>query len=178
MGSLNVFRNLSEVQIGEGCFFGNLNSITAHPDFQRATPWAGRLVMAAESGITSRHYLDCSGEITVCRMAAIGGVQSIMQSHEIDLRRNEPSIGRISIGEHSLTATRVLILKDAHLPPRSVLAAGAVLTRGDTGEKEGVYAGNPARFVKVLGAAKWMSRSELDTPVRPSGVAGAHEAVD
>ncbi|TWS17967.1 hypothetical protein FK529_17940 [Tsukamurella asaccharolytica] len=171
VGALNTFRNMAEVRIGAGCFLGNLNSVTAHPDFQPDHPWAGRLILDPESGVTSRHYLDCSGEIRIHRMAAIGGVQSILQSHEIDLRRNEPSIGRISIGEYGLTATRALVLKDAHVPPRSVLAAGGVLMRGDTEGKEGVYAGNPARFVKELRDAKWMSRSELDTPVRRAAAA-------
>lgn len=165
-GSLNAFRNMAEVVIGAGSFVGNLNTVSAHPDYQKETEWAGRLLLAPESGITSRHYLDCSGEIRIGTFGMVAGVKSVLQSHELDLRRNEATIGRISIGEYAFTATRVVVVKDAHVPPRSVLSAGSVMLRGDTCGKEGVFSGNPARFVKDFSDAKWMSRTELNTPVK------------
>lgn len=164
-GSLNAFRNMAEVRIGAGSFLGNLNSVSAHPDYQHQTDWAGRLILAPQSGITSRHYLDCSGEIRIGRMGMVAGVKSVLQSHELNLRRNEATIGRISIGEYAFTASRVVIVKDAHVPARSVLSAGSVMLRGDTRGQEGVFGGNPARFVKEFTDAKWMTRSELNTPV-------------
>jgi acetyltransferase-like isoleucine patch superfamily enzyme len=153
MGLLNTFRSLRHVRIGNNSGLGNFNYVTAQPQYQLHSDYVGFFIVEEMSGITSRHYLDCGGQIILRRNSGIGGLRSIFQSHEIDLLKNETGVGQIILEENSMTGTGVIMLKGAVLPEKSVLAAGSVLTKAPRSvemQTHGLYAGAPARFVREL----------------------------
>ncbi|MBD1319027.1 acyltransferase [Gordonia hankookensis] len=162
---MNVFRNLGAVSLGDEAFIGNWNQITAAPAYQKYHREAGRLFLADGAGVVNRHYLDCSGSVRIGRMSMIGGIRSIIQSHELDLYDNATSIGTIDIGEYVFTGTAVLVLKGARIPDRTVVAAGATWTELDDDASPGLYAGTPARRLKAIDDAAWMTREHVHTPV-------------
>ncbi|WP_238421092.1 hypothetical protein [Gordonia sp. 'Campus'] len=164
----NIFRQMASVELEKDNFIGRLNQFTAAPSYQRFSDRAGVLSMAEQSAITNRHYFDCSGRIDMEAYSAVGGTRSLLQSHEIDIVEDRTTIGTITIGERSLTATACLILKNAHIPAFSLVAAGSVVTASNkaTAGDAGIYAGAPARWRRELPECKWWYRSSYMTPVR------------
>lgn len=165
---LNVFRNVACVRMGQKAMIGSMNQITASPDYQRFSPYVGLLVLEEQGGITNRHYLDCSGQIILRRYAAIGGVKSVFQSHEIDLVDDKTTVGRIVLGEYSISTTSVTMLKDSALPARSVLAAGSLLAKKRDGVEQpesSLYAGVPAKPVAPVSDFAWWNRESHVTAV-------------
>lgn len=169
-GLLNTFRNLRHVRIGKRSQLGNFNYVTAQPEYQLHSDYVGFFIVEEMSGITSRHYLDCGGQIILRRNSGIGGLRSIFQSHEIDLMKNETGVGQIILEENSMTGTGVIMLKGAVLPEKSVLAAGSILTkapRSVTLQSHGLYAGAPAKFVRELSDFAFWDREVWYTAPKP-----------
>lgn len=164
----NIFRRMARVELGPKCFMGRMNQITAAKSYQKFSDRAGVLSLAEQAGITNRHYLDCSGRIELEPWSAVGGIRSILQSHEIDIVNDETTVGVIVIGERSLTATACVLLKGARVPPFSLIAAGSLVraARPDDVEKPGLYAGSPARWRREMPECKWWHRDSYATPVR------------
>jgi acetyltransferase-like isoleucine patch superfamily enzyme len=166
--NFNSFRNLSSVELGPKAFIGNFNQFTAAPDYQLFSPLVGKFIAGELTIVTNRHYFDCSGQIILRPFAGIGGIRSIFQSHEIDLEDNQTKVGRVVLGENAMTCTACTLLKDSHLPDRSVLAAGSILTKSKDGASpptSGLYAGAPARFIREVKEFDWWTRDSYNTPV-------------
>lgn len=165
----NVFRNLSSIELGERVRIGRYNQVSAAPEYQKYSDQVGTFVMRDVSLLTNRHYLDCSGQVIIGYHAAVGGMRTIMQSHEFDLDATHATVGRITIGEFAMTASCCLLLKDAYVPPYSVLAAGTVVAkrRDDTDLKPGLYGGVPARFIRDLPELGWWENDDVVRPVKP-----------
>lgn len=176
IGPGNVFRNLARVEMAHGNYIGRFNQFTAAPAYQRFSDRAGTLVLEEQAAITNRHYFDVSGAIILERFSGVGGIDSIFQSHEIDIVTNATTVGTIVVGERAMTATRCVLLKNARVPGWSVLAAGSVVTaaRGTPGqdsaaERPGLYAGVPATWRRELPHCEWWYRDSYFTPVREAG---------
>ncbi|MGV0795035.1 acyltransferase [Mycolicibacterium sp. XJ1819] len=152
IGAGNTFRHLRHVRMAANTGLGNWNYITAQIAYQKFSDYVGIFIVEELSGITSRHYLDCGGQIVLRRNSGVGGLKSILQSHEIDLQKNETTVGQIILEENSMTGTGCILLKGARLPEKSVLAAGSVLikSRDDALKPCGLYAGSPAKYVREL----------------------------
>lgn len=166
----NIFRNLAGVRLGDKATIGTMNQITASPAYQKYSKFVGQLLLEEQGGITNRHYLDCSGQIILRKYAAIGGVKSVFQSHEIDLAEDKTTIGRVILGEYSISTTSVIMLKDSFLPARSVLAAGALMGKAREGvelPESMLYAGVPAKPVAPVSDLAWWHRESHVTAVTP-----------
>ncbi|MEZ0342899.1 hypothetical protein ACAG25_23320 [Mycobacterium sp. pV006] len=168
MYKLNIFRNLAAVRLGPKAMIGSMNQITAAPGYQQFSRFVGMLILEEQGGITNRHYLDCSGQVVLRKYAAIGGVKSIFQSHEIDLSDDKTTVGRVILGERSISTTSVIMLKDSYLPARSVLAAGSLMGKQREGAElpeSMLYAGVPAKPIAPVDDFAWWHRDSHVTPV-------------
>lgn len=166
----NIFRNLARVQMGDHTLIGSWNQFTAAPEYQRFSDRVGLLWMKERSFVTNRHYLDCSGQVLLGPYAAIAGIKSVIQTHELDVSLNETTVGRVVFGENALSTTACIMLKDSYLPDRSMLAAGSVMVKAKEGGaplKPGLYGGTPARFIKELNDFAWWHRDSYHTEVTP-----------
>lgn len=157
---LNLFRNLAGVKMGRGAIIGQLNQFTAAPVYQQFSSRAGFLWLDEQAGITNRHYVDCSGQVLLRPYAAIGGVQTTVLTHQIDLEHNRMSVGKVVVDENAIAVTRCVLLMDSYLPPRSVLGAHSLLMKfpADHEGKSGLYAGSPAQFIHGLEKFIWWNR--------------------
>ena len=166
----NAFRKLAYVKLGKNCFIGSWNQITAAADYQKYSDLVGLLLLEDQAGIMNRHYLDCSGQIILRRYAAIAGIKSIFQSHELDLAEDKTTIGRIILGENALTGTGVRMLKGSCLPDRSILAAGSIAVKAQEGVElppSSLYGGGPAKPLRTLDDFAWWHRDSYETLVTP-----------
>ncbi|MCG5433146.1 hypothetical protein LV457_12750 [Mycobacterium sp. MYCO198283] len=158
IGLLNVFRGLSLVVFEHGAAAGSWNWTSAHPVYQTLDPQAGTLVMRTWSKIGSRNYLDCSGTIDVGPFSHIGGVRCLLQTHQPDFVNSRQTVGRITVGHHSQVASNAMMIKGAHLPETSLLAAGSTMLPPKGNElKPGLYAGTPAVWRRAT-TGKWFER--------------------
>lgn len=168
--NFNIFKQLSSIELGTNSVIGRFNQLTAAPEFQRYSPVVGKLSLGESCIITNRHYVDCSGQVIFRPFSAIGGVKCIIQSHSIDLADNKSKPGRVVLDRASGAFTASIMLMDSHLPERSVLAAGSVLTKAKPGHEMpvcGLYAGAPARFIREIKELEWWDRADTNTPVAP-----------
>lgn len=153
----NVIKGMKAVRLGEHATIGKNNIISSNAAYEGLIT-GGRLEIGAHGYVTSRHSLDCSGSLEVGAFSALAGFGSQVLTHSIDLARNAQTAYPISIGERSFVGARCLLLGGSYLPPRSVLAAGSVLTDMVRTE-QGLWAGVPARF-KATVDGRWFDRTE------------------
>jgi acetyltransferase-like isoleucine patch superfamily enzyme len=168
--NFNAFRRLSSIELGPKSLIGQFNQFTAAADYQQYSSLVGKLMIGESALITSRHYVDCSGQVVLEPFSGIGGLKNVIQSHELDLVDNETEPGRIVLGKNSVTSTGCILLKDSYLPERSVLAAGSVLRRAKTGDNmpvSGLYGGVPARFIREIKRSGFWDRAYNFASVAP-----------
>lgn len=174
----NTFRSLRTLTMGEGSMIGQWNTITAFAGFKELDPFAGSLVMGRGACITSRHYVDCSGGLEMGEMSALYGHRTTLLTHEIDMSINEQTAAKVVIGERSAVLTNCVVLKGAHVPPKSIVAAHSTVTKARQAMPEsGLYAGTPARCIGPVpsGTASWFERDtsattrlRIDSPIEIS----------
>lgn len=168
ISAFNAFRRLAYVQLDRKTYIGSWNQFTAAPEYQSYSDRVGMLLMKEQSFMTNRHYVDCSGQVILEPYAAVIGVKSILQSHELDLPDNKTTIGRVVYGINAVSLTACVMLKNSYLPERSILAAGSVMVKAKEGNelpKSSLYAGAPARFVKEVKDVAWWDRDSYHTAV-------------
>lgn len=150
IGSFNVFRDLYRLELGAGASVAQWNWASA-ARLALVGRWKneGSLILGDHSAITSRHYLDGTGGVFVGPFATVAGVRSTFITHGIDPAAGRQSTRPIEIGAYSLVSSNTKVVPGAAVPARSLVAMGAVVTRGLT-EECTLYAGTPARPVKRL----------------------------
>lgn len=155
--------HLDAIDLGDHATIGRSNWITGFPSgstthFVHQADRKAQLVVGAHSAITKQHHLDCTHEIRIGNFTTIAGYQTQLLTHSIDIMAGRQHSEPIVIGDYCFVSTRCVILGGAKLPERSVLAAGAVLTKAFT-ESHSLYGGVPAHLIKALPAdAKYFHR--------------------
>lgn len=162
IGRLNVIKDVKAVTVGENASIGRMNLISAHPVYRRLYEHGAVLVLGDHAKITSRHSVDCSGGVTIGRYSSIAGRGTTIQTHSVDLRLDAQVAYPIVVGERSFVSSQCLLLGGCTVPPRSVLAAGAVLTRQKGAAEPGLWGGVPARRIAAIEGA-WFDRATTHT---------------
>lgn len=156
VGHFNVFRNLSSVMLGREVIIGNWNWVSAtpahHPDHYVDQPERNpSLIMHEHSSISTRHYFDCTDLVDIGAFSVIAGLNTQIITHGIDIARGRQTAGPVRIGNYCFVDSRSIFLKNATLPDRSVLAAGAVVAKPLIGAL-GLFGRVPAFRIKDLPA--------------------------
>ena len=165
IGGFSVFLHMAQVRLGEGAVMGYWNWVAAAPTLRTATldsRTAGRAAqfeLAEYAAITSRHYIDCSGGVTMGKFTVLAGVRSTILTHQVDTVRSEQTVHGVSIGCYCLVGSNVQIVPGTRIPDRSVIAMGSVVA-GVLEEPGSLYAGVPARHVKRLADGAYFARRE------------------
>lgn len=157
MGPFNVFRGLGLVRLGRYSIINSWNWISAHPVYRSIDCNAGTLFLGTCARIGSRNYLDSSGTIVLKAFSYVGGNKCLLQTHEPHFVTDQQSVGRITVGHHSMVGSRAVLLKGAALPDKSLLAANSTLVSGSKDLREGLYAGSPAVWKRAT-EGEWFTR--------------------
>jgi acetyltransferase-like isoleucine patch superfamily enzyme len=158
IGPFNVIRGMGLLRMSEYAIINSWNWISAHPIYQTIDCDAGTLFLGTCARIGSRNYLDSSGTIIVKAFAYVGGNKCVLQTHEPHFATDEQSVGRITVGHHSMVGTRAVLLKGAALPDKSLLAANSTLVSGKSDGRQGLYAGAPAVWRRAV-EGEWFTRN-------------------
>ena len=155
IGHLNVAINLDCIIMGRNCIISRSNWITGFPTGTDSLHFAhdkerrSELIMGDESSITKKHHIDCTNSVILGEFAAIGGYDTQILTHSVDMMECRQDSHPIIIGKYSLVATRSIITGGAQLPAYSVLCAGAYLGKHYEEEWK-MYGGVPARPIKDI----------------------------
>ena len=164
IGNLNVIINIDNVSIGENSRIWRQNWITgfpggtASPHFANDRNRRSELIIGKESAITKKHHIDCTNTVKIGNFVTIGGYNSQILTHSIDIYSGRQDSHPIYIGNYAFISTRCTILGGSKLPNYCVLAACGCLTKAY--EKEWmIYAGIPAKPIKEIPKdAKYFNR--------------------
>lgn len=167
IGSFNVLRGLVHVRIGQFAEVGQWNWLSAAPFLVASSqaPTAGTLSLGEHSSLTSRHYLDASGGITIGRFATVAGVRSVFMTHGINVADNVLDTAPIEIGEYAMIGSSTNFVLGSRVPDHSIVAMGSVVV-GTLTETFALYAGAPAKFKKNLEPGRYSQRSIGMVPTR------------
>lgn len=151
IGHLVAIRGCEEVRLGAGAVIHLLvwvNSVRASTGYFRGSTRRPALIMGDNSLITMLHFVDACDLVELADFACLAGYGTIVQTHAVDFEELKQASAPVRIGDHSLVATRALLLPGAEVPDRSVVAAGSVVGRRLEGHK--VFAGVPAKAVRDI----------------------------
>lgn len=170
VGFGTAFRTLRRVAIGESAEIGQLNWFSAAGRFAHDldADLAGSLVMADHSAITSRHYIDCSGGLSIGEASGIGGVRSVVVTHGVDLETSTVQARPVRIGERTIVMTGVIITQGVTIGSGCIVGAGAVVAK-DLSAEETFYGGVPARALRSLAGTEVVARTDIRFMPRGSG---------
>lgn len=163
LGHLSIIRNLDSLELQSAARIGTFNWIfgaRGSESFSSRKERKSSLILREGASILSRHILDCTDTIEIGMFSTIAGYRSQILTHAINVEDNAQDCAPVLIGPYSFIGTGVVILKGAHFPAQSVLAAGSVYSARE-GEPGKIYGGMPAKPVRSLpGDAKYMNRED------------------
>jgi acetyltransferase-like isoleucine patch superfamily enzyme len=161
VGHFSVIRNLNELRMRDFSKIGQWNWCTAAAPFIDMTdePGFGVLTMEPHSAITLRHYVDCSGGVTIGRFTTVAGVRSTILSHQIDTAISKQTAAPVKIGEYCFVGSNVCITPGSSIPNRCVIAMGSVVS-GQLSAEGMLYAGVPALPKKEVGDGLYFRREK------------------
>lgn len=154
IGHLNVCKNAELLHMAAHAVIAQLNWITGFPlgpsrHFAHQPDRQPELILERHSGISSRHFIDCTARIRIGAYTTIAGYGSQLITHSIDLEMSRQSSQPIDIGEYCFVGTESVVLGGSALPHHSVLGAKSLLNRRWEMPFH-LYAGLPAKPIKQL----------------------------
>ena len=166
IGNFNFINKVDKIILGKDAGIGTFNYITGMPSgvrdyFKHVEDRKCELIMEAHSGITSRHFIDCTCGIYLGEFTTIIGIRSQIFTHSIDIHNNRQDAKKVVFGKYCLIGTNCTILPGSSLPDYSVLSANSLLNK-QLQEQRMLYGGVPANKVKKLelDEIKYFSRSK------------------
>lgn len=163
---LNVVIHLDNLKMGRNARIIRGNWITGFPTGTNSPHFAWQkdrkceLLIGDESAINNYHHIDCTNSVKMGKYASIGGYNSQLLTHSVDIYEGRQGSKPIEIGDYCLVGTGSIVLGGASLPSHSVLAAGAVLKKSFN-EEWTLYGGVPAKPIKSIPHdAKYLNREK------------------
>lgn len=157
IGVGNMFRGVQVVSLDEESNIGKWNAMSAGSVFLTGEDDRGVLRLGVHAAIVSRHVIDCSGGVFLDEFAVLGGLRSVLITHQADYRTGTLAAARITIGAYTLVNACNQFSPGACVPARCVTALGAVIAPGLTAEGR-LYGGVPARSIKAVDGL-WFERT-------------------
>jgi acetyltransferase-like isoleucine patch superfamily enzyme len=127
IGNLNVIRNLNHLQLCNGAQIGNLNWISAAPEFSKQEMNA-KLILRVQSAITNRHYLDVSGTLEIEDGGAIWGVKSTVMTHGIDPTTWLQTAKKTTIGRKTVIGSNSVVVPGTSIPDGCYFGMGSLIS--------------------------------------------------
>lgn len=158
IGPFNVLRDVTELGLGDDSSIGQWNWISAAVPLVEAGG-DGSLSLGAHSALTSRHYLDCSGGISVGHHTTLAGVRSTLLTHGIDWREAVQVPHGISIGSYCILSSNCALAPGTEIPDGVVIGMGSTVS-GKNGTGQSLWLSPRAAPVKLDIQGDYFNRSQ------------------
>ena len=159
-------KRIDYLHIGENSNIGNFNIITGWSaesknviHFKHIPNRKCELVIGAQSGITSRHYFDCTAGIYIGNYVQIAGHGTTLLTHSIDLINARQDAAPIHIGDYCFIGIKSTILKGVNITNKVIVGACSLVTK-NLMDENALYGGNPAKLIKHVESCAFFSRTK------------------
>ena len=166
IGSGTICKKIDYLYLGQYSNIGNLNIITGWSaesnnviHFKHVPNRKCELIIGTQSGITSRHYFDCTAGIYIGDFVQIAGHGTTLLTHSIDLIKARQDAAPIHIGNYCFIGIKSTILKGVDITNNVIVGACSLVTKDLTYENA-MYGGNPAKLIKNLESCAFFSRTK------------------
>lgn len=146
IGPFTVMRDLERVELGTHATIGQWNWISASSVLV-AAGGTGTLTIGDHSALTSRHYVDASGGVSIGRFTTVAGVRSTFITHGINWRESRQTTSPIRIGDYCLVSSNNALTPGTVVEDRVVTGMGATLA-GVVGPAGSLFVGGRGTAVK------------------------------
>ena len=159
IGHCNVLRNLAYARLDDNSIIGQWNWITAAKPFldSASSGSRGSFIVGCHAGISSRHYLDCSGGLEIGAFSTLAGVRQTILTHQISAADACQTVKAVKIGSYCLISSNVAIAPGSVIADHSLIAMGAIVA-GDLAKSGMLWAGVPAKPIKYVGSGLYFKR--------------------
>ncbi len=168
IGPFNVFFHLRGLALGASSVLGQWNWLSAAAPLL-AEEHHGWMRVGVESSVTSRHYIDASGGVTIGDFTTMAGVRSTVVTHGIDWRDSAQTTRPVSIGDYCLISSNVNVAPGTTVADRIVVGMGATIS-GALDESDSLYVQPRASVVKRGLTGAFFGRTRGFVSPRSSGV--------
>ena len=127
IGPFNVFRDVRSLRLGASATISQWNWISAAAALVEAGA-PGSFAMGKHSAVTSRHYLDVSGGVSIGEFTTVAGVRSTFITHGIRWTVSEQSVKGIEIGDYCLISSNVSVTPGTVVENKVVVGMGATIS--------------------------------------------------
>jgi len=159
--SFNVINGCELVELGSFAIIGYGNLISGPPLstglFPHSPDRRPEFRLGEHASVVRNHRIECSDMVEIGRFSTIGGTQTEILTHGIDIFESVQRTAPVTIGEYCYFGSRIVIQSGATVPARCVVAPGAVVN-GSPGGPEQLLGGVPAKTIKDLTGAKYFKR--------------------
>ena len=176
IGPFNVLRDLASVDMAAHARLGQWNWVSASGPLV-AAGGSGSLSVGEHSAVTSRHYLDCSGGISVGRFTTVAGVRSTFITHGIDWKSSRQRTRPISIGDYCLISSNVSLAPGTVVANQVVVGMGATVS-GRLSPEGSLNVSPRAVPVKLGLSGSYFDRSTGTVDVEASSATELRKTVD
>lgn len=166
IGSGTICKPIDRLIMRKDSNLGNFNFITGvstEPDnaihFSHVQNRKCELIIGRDSGITSRHYFDCTAGVYIGDFCQIAGYGSTFLTHSIDIKQNRQDAQPIKIGDYCFIGLHATILKGVSVANRVAIGACSLVSN-NLEIPESLYAGVPAKHIKNLDSYKFFDRTK------------------
>ncbi|NDP22192.1 MAG: hypothetical protein GZ091_14090 [Paludibacter sp.] len=136
IGKFNNIRFLKLVELKTSAIIRSKNAIIGTKDY--FSPYANvfQFRMGESSLLTSNHYLDCSGQISIGSNVVLGGIGTEIWTHGFDNKRTM-IVGDVTIGNNIYIGSKSLILQNVSICNDVSVGAGTIVSKSI--EESGFY---------------------------------------
>jgi len=156
IANFNIIRGLQLFSLDDSALIGSFNWFTCSETLCKSGA-PGELRLGSNSAITSRHYVDATGGISIGSFTTIAGVRSIFFTHGIDYKINSQVWKPIVIGDYCLLNSNLSVAPGALVSNRNVIGMGSILI-GSVPGSENLITGDKARVIRHLDASLYFTR--------------------
>jgi acetyltransferase-like isoleucine patch superfamily enzyme len=156
VGPGNVFRDLRALDLGPDSVIGQWNWVSAATPLVEAGG-TGTLTVGKHSALTSRHYIDASGGVSIGDFTTVAGVRSTFITHGIDWRTSEQRTRSINIGSYCLIGSNAAVVPGTVVGDKVVTGMGLTLG-GHISVENALYVGSRAKLFRANESGSYFTR--------------------
>ncbi len=145
IGSGNIFKGLSRLNMEEGSRINRWNYFTSNPALK------SHLRVGKRSSVSMRHYFDLSGDINIESDTIIAGVRSTFLTHSKGIDQID-YIKPITIGNWCYIGSNSSFVPGARIGDNCFVGMGSVVTKDCSKITFSLLAGAPAIVKKKISA--------------------------
>lgn len=164
IGNFCFCKNIDRLVLGAYTNLGNFNYITGAPTginthFTSVPNRKCELIVGEQTGITSRHYFDCTAGIYIGNFCQIAGYGTTFLTHSIDCVKSRQDATSIRVGNYCFIGLKSTILKGVTIADKLVVGACSLVTK-KIEDSEALYGGDPCKFIKKIENAQFFNRTK------------------